>query len=38
MCNALKRPQMMYSTGIVEKASPVTFLTEDEKMMKETGS
>lgn len=28
----------MYSTtGTVENASPVTFLTEDEKMMKETG-
>lgn len=38
MCNALKRPQMMYSTGVVEKAAPVTFLTEDEKMMKETGT
>lgn len=36
VCGALKRPQMMYSTGIVDKANPVSFLTEDEKMMKET--
>lgn len=38
MCNALKRTQMMYSTGVVEKAVPLTFLTEDERMMKETGT
>lgn len=38
MCNALKRPQLLYSTGVVDKAVPLTFLTEDERMMKETGS
>lgn len=37
VCNV---PRMAYSSSIgsVEKPSPVTFLTEDEKMMKETGS
>lgn len=28
---------MLYSSTTIEKGLPVTFLTEDEKMMKETG-
>lgn len=37
MCKKLIQQQTLYSTATVEKGLPVTFLTEDEKMMKETG-